>query len=131
AASLSAVCAWLIIALVVPSGSHKSAGAAAHGGGLYDFRPVLRNRSAMAYALAYCVHTLEMSALRGWGVAFLAFVAVSTGNRDAVISPAVLVTVLGLIGTFASLFGNEMAIRLGRRKLVQSAMIASIVLGGT
>lgn len=131
AASLSAVCAWLIIALVVPSGGHKSAGAAADGGGLYDFRPVLRNRSAMAYALAYCVHTLEMSALRGWGVAFLAFVAVSTGNSDAVISPAVLVTMLGLIGTFASLFGNELAIRLGRRKLVQSAMFASIVLGGT
>ena len=33
----------------------------------------------MAYALAYCVHTLEMNALRGWGVAFLAFVAASTG----------------------------------------------------
>ena len=42
---------------------------------LFDFRPVLRNRSAMAYALAYCVHTLEMNALRGWGVAFLAWVA--------------------------------------------------------
>ncbi len=47
------------------------------------------------------------------------------------ISPAVLVTALGLIGTFASLFGNEMAIRLGRRKLVQSAMFASVLLGGT
>ena len=130
AASLSAVCAWLIIALVVPAQGRKPA-KAADGGGLYDFRPVLKNRSAMAYALAYCVHTLEMSALRGWGVAFLAYVAASTGNKDAVISPAVLVTALGLVGTFASLFGNEMAIRLGRRKLVQSAMFASIILGGT
>ena len=42
---------------------------------LFDFRPVLRNRSAFAYSLAYCVHTLEMNALRGWGVAFLAWVA--------------------------------------------------------
>jgi MFS family permease len=29
---------------------------------LLDFRPVLRNRSALAYSLAYCVHTWEMSA---------------------------------------------------------------------
>jgi predicted MFS family arabinose efflux permease len=130
AASFSAVCAWLIIAVVVPAQTRKP-DKASDGGGLYDFRPVLQNRSAMAYALAYCVHTLEMSALRGWGVAFLAYVAVSTGNKEAVISPAVLVTALGLIGTFASLFGNEMAIRLGRRRLVQSAMFASVILGGT
>jgi predicted MFS family arabinose efflux permease len=130
AASLSAVIAWLIIALIVPAQARKPP-KASDGGALYDFRPVLKNRSAMAYALAYCVHTLEMSALRGWGVAFLAYVAVSTGNKEAVISPAVLVTALGLIGTFASLSGNEMAIRLGRRRLVQSAMLASVLLGGT
>ena len=129
-ASLSAVCAWLIIAIVVPAQARKPA-KASDGGGLYDFRPVLKNRSAMAYALAYSIHTLEMSALRGWGVAFLAYVAVSTGNRETVLSPAVVVTLLGLIGTFASLLGNEMAIRLGRRRLVQSAMFVSVILGGT
>lgn len=129
-ASFSAIAAWLIIAVVVPSQVRKPA-RAADGGGLYDFRPVLRNRSAMAYALAYCIHTLEMSAVRGWGVAFLAYVAVSTGNKEAVISPAVLVTALGLIGTCASLLGNEAAIRMGRRRLVQTAMLASVVLGGT
>lgn len=119
-----------VIAVVVPAQTRKPA-KSSDGGGLYDFRPVLKNRSAMAYALAYCVHTLGMSALRGWGVAFLAYVAGSTGNKEAVISPAVMVTALGLIGTFASLFGNEMAIRLGRRRLVQSAMFAPILLGGT
>lgn len=129
-ASLSAVCAWLIIAIVVPAQARKPA-KASDGGGLYDFRPVLKNRSAMAYALAYSIHTLEMSALRGWGVAFLAYVAVSTGNKETVLSPAVVVTLLGLIGTFASLLGNEMAIRLGRRRLVQSAMFVSVILGGT
>ena len=115
AASFSAVVAWLIIALVVPRQVDKPA-RAANGGGLYDFRPVLRNRSAMAYALAYYVHTLEMSAVRGWRVAFLAYVAMSTGNKEAVLSPAVLVTALGLVGTCASLLGNEAAIRMGRRR---------------
>jgi predicted MFS family arabinose efflux permease len=130
AASFSAIVAWLIIALVVPR-QLRAPARATDGGGLYDFRPVLRNRSAMAYALAYCIHTLEMSALRGWGVAFLAYVAASTGNKDATLSPAVVVTTLGLIGTIASLLGNEAAIRMGRRRLVQTAMLASIVLGGT
>ena len=44
-------------------------------GALLDFRPILRNRSALAYSIAYCVHTWEMSALRGWVVAFLTFAA--------------------------------------------------------
>jgi MFS family permease len=45
---------------------------------LLDFRPVLRNRSVLAYSVAYCVHTWEMSALRGWVVTFLTFVAART-----------------------------------------------------
>ena len=49
---------------------------------LLDFRPVLRNRAAMAYALTYCVHTWEMSVLRGWIVAFLAYVALTAPDRQ-------------------------------------------------
>lgn len=129
AASICATLAWLIIAVVVPRQT-KVTSKAKDGGGLYDFRPVFRNSSAMAYAMAYCIHTLEMSALRGWGVAFLAYVATSTGSKDATISPAMLVTALGLIGTVASILGNEAAIRFGRRRLVRTAMIGSILLGG-
>jgi predicted MFS family arabinose efflux permease len=128
-ASCSAVVAWIIVAAVVP----RQAPASKHkdGTGLYDFRPVFRNRSAMAYATGYAIHTLEMSALRGWGVAFLAYVAASKGTSDAVLSPAVLATTLGLLGTVASILGNEAAIRFGRRRLVQIAMFGSILLGGT
>lgn len=128
-ASVSAALAWLIIAVVVPRQA-KVTTKAQDGGGLYDFRPVFRNSSAMAYAMAYCIHTLEMSALRGWGVAFLAFVAASTESKDASISPAMLVTALGLVGTVASILGNEAAIKFGRQRLVQTAMIGSILLGG-
>jgi MFS family permease len=85
----------------------------------------------MAYALAYCIHTLEMNALRGWGVAFLAYVAMSTGAGATQFSPTLVVTVLGLIGTAASVLGNETAIRWGRRKLISLAMVASIVVGGS
>jgi MFS family permease len=80
----------------------------------------------MAYALAYCIHTLEMNALRGWGVAFLAWVAARTGAVETTFSPTVTVTVLALIGTTASVAGNEAAIRFGRRRLVSTAMLLSI-----
>lgn len=130
AAGLSAGAAWLIVALSVP---RRSMPASSRGQGLklFDFRPVLRNRSAMAYSLAYCVHTLEMSALRGWGVAFLGFVAMSTGTGETAFSPTFVLTALGLIGTAASVLGNEAAIRMGRRRLIGLAMLASIVMGGS
>ena len=81
----------------------------------------------MAYAIAYCIHTLEMNALRGWGVAFLGFVAASTGASATLLSPAATLTLLGLVGTVASVLGNEAAIRLGRRRLIGLAMAASII----
>jgi MFS family permease len=130
AAGLSAAAAWLIVALSVPR-RPQPAPPSGDGLKLFDFRPVLRNRSAMAYSLAYCVHTLEMSALRGWGVAFLGFVAISTGTGETLLTPTFVLTALGLIGTVASVLGNEAAIRMGRRKLIGLAMLASTVVGGS
>jgi predicted MFS family arabinose efflux permease len=123
-ACISAAIAWALVAWAVPR-RKRVAAPAASGRALFDFRPVLRNRSVMAYATVYCFHTLEMNALRGWGVAYLAFVAASTTSPVAVLSPAVTLTVLGLAGTVASLLGNEVAIRLGRRRLIGVALIAS------
>ncbi|MDB5810921.1 MAG: hypothetical protein JWN94_3043 [Betaproteobacteria bacterium] len=128
AAGICAAIAWVLIALWVP----KRQGTVAKpkdGGALFDFRPVLRNRSAIAYSIGYCIHTLEMNSLRGWGVAFLGYVAASTGASDSALSPAFVMTALGLIGTVASVAGNEAAIRIGRRNLVAIAMLGSIVVG--
>jgi predicted MFS family arabinose efflux permease len=126
AAACSAAVAWLIIACAVPRQALRPQPAA--GATLFDFRPVLRNRSAMAYAIAYGLHTLEMSALRGWGVAFLATVAAGTGATASFLSPNATLTTLGLIGTLASLAGNEAAIRFGRRTLVAAAIAGSVAL---
>jgi MFS family permease len=82
----------------------------------------------MAYALAYCVHTLEMNALRGWAVAFLVYVAASTGMTGPPIAPTLVATGLALLGTAASVAGNEAAIRLGRRRLIHAAMAGSIAI---
>jgi MFS family permease len=125
AAGASAGAAWLIVALFAPRALPPAPPPGAVPV-LFDFRPVFRNRSAMAYAVGYCVHTLEMNALRGWGVAFLGYVALSSGGGETVLSPTVVLTALGLIGTAASVLGNEAAIRLGRRRLITLAMLGSI-----
>jgi predicted MFS family arabinose efflux permease len=131
AAAMSAALAWILAALIVPA-QGRAATPPKDGQGLYDFRPVFRNGSAMAYAIAYCIHTLEMSPLRGWGVAFLGYVATTTGTVAAsVLSPAIVATGLGLIGTFASVAGNEAAIRYGRKRLIVTAMLASIFIGAS
>jgi MFS family permease len=43
------------------------------------------------------------------------------------LSPTATLTVLGLSGTLTSVLGNEAAIRLGRRRLICLAMLASAV----
>ncbi len=130
AASASAALAWSMVAIAVP-GRHVAPAPAKDGGKLFDFRPVFRNRSAMAYAIAYCVHTLEMNALRGWAVAFLTYVAASTGMSGSPVAPTLIATGLALLGTAASIGGNEAAIRFGRRRLIHAAMAGSIVIAAS
>ena len=126
----TAFIAWLMVAVVVPWRAAPPPRAKASDGkqaALFDFRPVVRNTSAFAYSIVYCVHTLEMSALRGWGVAFLAFVAARTGLAGEALSPARVVTLLALLGTASSVAGNEASIRFGRRRLVAAALVLSIL----
>jgi predicted MFS family arabinose efflux permease len=124
-AALAAATAWLIVFWWAPPQARRPRAASSHA--LFDFRPVLRNRSAMAYALAYCAHTWEMNTLRGWAVAFLAYVAAATGDRSPWLTPTAVVTTMGLVGTWASVAGNETSIRLGRQRLVTLAMTACAV----
>lgn len=119
-----AALAWMTVALAAPAQPPR---AEPPGGRLFDFAPVLRNRSAMAYAVAYCVHTWEMNTLRGWGVAFLVWVAASTGE-DPWLPATAVITLVGLAGTWASVAGNEVSIRLGRQRLVRLAMLGSALL---
>jgi len=127
AAAVAAMVGWLIVFVWAPARERRPATAS---GALFYFRPVLRNRSAMAYAAAYCAHTWEMNALRGWAVAFLAYVAAATGGGSPWIGPTAVATTMGLVGTWASVAGNEAAIRLGRPRLVRLAMTACVVCAG-
>ena len=61
---LSALIALLLAWRVMPKGPPKHSSS---DRSLLDFRPVFRNRRAMAWIAGYTVHTWEMAAVRAWG----------------------------------------------------------------
>ena len=126
--ALGATLAFVLVLVGLPARPVNVA--AGPRGSLLDFRPVLRNRSALAYSIAYCVHTWEMSALRGWVVAFLTFVAAQQPGAWTPLAPATVASVMGLVGVASSVWGNELSIRLGRRRFVLGTMLASAALAG-
>ena len=95
---------------------------------LLDFRPVFRNRRAMAWIAGYTVHTWELAALRAWAVTFLTVTAERTGSSTWMSVPTFLFTAAGLIGIIVSVSGNEAAQRFGRSRIATVAMIGAAVL---
>ncbi|HSS63124.1 MAG TPA: MFS transporter [Gammaproteobacteria bacterium] len=96
------------------------------GSKLLDFKPVFRNRSAMAYAVGYCVHTWEMFVVRFWAVTFLVFTAAQSGERINLLIPTVVAMLMELVGTVMSVLGNEMAVRIGRQRWILMVMTGSM-----
>ena len=119
--AVAAVGACAIAAVVMPAASPRSANTHA----LLDFRPVLRNRAAMAWIAGYTVHTWELAALRAWGVTFLTATAARTGAPGWMPGATVLFTAAGLVGIVVSVTGNETAQKHGRARVVLGAMAAA------
>lgn len=118
----SGVIAFLVMARGLPAHS------APVKRNLLDFRPVLRNRRAMAWIAGYTVHTWELAALRAWSVTFLTVTAAQAGAPAWMPSPTVLVTLIGLVCIAVSVTGNETAQRFGRARLVTLAMASAAFL---
>src|SRR4051794_5543312 len=124
---VAALAALLIGWIVMPKGPPALA-RGADPRVLLDFRPVLRNRPAVAWIAGYTVHTWEMAALRAWGVTFLATVAARSGAPGWLPAPATLLTIAGFAGIAMSIVGNEIAQRIGRLRVVTIAVGASALL---
>ena len=93
-----------------------------------DFRPVLRNRAAMAFIVGYAGHTWELFALRAWLVAFLVGAAQLSGESTAIARASWLATAIVLLSTAASIYGAELAARADRRRVIGRIMLASVAL---
>jgi len=124
---LSALVA-VVIALLVMSGRPPEHTKSISPRALLDFRPVFRNRAAMAWIAGYTFHTWEMAGLRAWGVTFLALAAAQAGAHSWLPAPTVLFTIANFVGIAVSISGNEMSQRLGRVRIVTIAMTTSAVL---
>ena len=122
--AVAAIGALAIAAVVMPSGSPRRPDAAATHA-LLDFRPVFRNRAAMAWIAGYTVHTWELAALRAWGVTFLTATAARVGAPEWMPGATVLFTAAGFVGIVVSITGNETAQRHGRARVVLWAMTAA------
>ncbi len=93
---------------------------------MLDFRPVLANHRAIAYILAYGAHCWELFTLRSWLVAFLALAAArEPAGLAQMLSPTAVATLSGLLAMAASIGGNELALRFGRRRTISRTAIAS------
>ena len=89
------------------------------------WRKVLAIRAAAGYTAGYFVHCLELFGSRAWMVAFLAF---STGLHAGGTFPwqlPAIAAVVNLVSVPASIVGNEIALRMGRRRWITIAMAGS------
>ena len=93
-------------------------------GALLDFRPVLRNRTAMGYILGYGAHCFELYGMRTWIVAFWTYVVARNG-ASSLLEPIVVSVLVTVLAMPASILGNEFSIRFGRHRAVSVIQIVS------
>ena len=90
-----------------------------------DFRPVLRNRPALGFMLAYGAHSWELFALRSWLVAFLAFSVTLRPGAGAWLAPTTVAMLSALVAVAASIGGQELSTRFGLRRVIPIVMLTS------
>jgi MFS family permease len=88
------------------------------------WRRVLANRAAAGYTAGYVVHCLELFGSRAWMVAYLGYCAARHEASFPWPAPAIAATV-NLLAVPASILGNEIALRIGRRPWILLVMLAS------
>ena len=94
-----------------------------------DFRPVVRNRTAVAYIWGYTGHTYELFAYRAWIVAFLLFAAGASGAAVSRETAAGFAALFSLLGMPASLIGAHISLRRDRRQTISVVMMLSVIVG--
>lgn len=125
------VLAAALVMTIVPRGRVRAAGVAKTA--LLDFRPVFRNRRTVPFIIGYTIHNYELFGQRSWMVAFLVFcAALQPADAPMLVSAATLAAMINLLGPVFSVSGNELAIRLGRPRVIflfmtLSGMIACVV----
>jgi MFS family permease len=126
ASAVGTAAALFIVWLYVPAAKISTSKTQAL---IADFKVVFGSRPAMAYVFGYAAHMWELFSLRSWIVAFLAFSIQLQPAGAFTWSPTQIAFLVSLIGLPASIGGNELSRKYGRRKVVTAVMIGSAALG--
>jgi MFS family permease len=86
---------------------------------------VLALPAAAGYTLGYVAHCLELFGSRAWMVAFLAYSSSLHAQGSFPWQLPALAAVVNLLAVPASILGNEIALRVGRRRWIMLAMAGS------
>jgi len=119
--------AAFLVALFI-RGLRPQAPKALHLGALFPlaaWRRVLANRAAAGFTFGYAAHCLELFGSRAWMVAFIVYSASMQSGPAFPWNAAAIAAVINLIAVPASIAGNEVALRLGRRRWIVAVMSAS------
>ncbi len=92
-----------------------------------DFRPVIRNRAALAFILAYGGHSFELFAYRSWLVAYLVYIGLVDHDSAGLAVAGWVGAAIQLVGMASSLWGAEIAARADRRTIIGRIMLFSFV----
>jgi predicted MFS family arabinose efflux permease len=94
----------------------------------FELRPLLRNRPLMGYVVGFAGNIWEVSAVRAWFVAYLAWTLSLPGNHLSVPAPAVISGLASLIGFPVSIVVAEAALRQGPHAIVAACLVSVAVL---
>ena len=95
---------------------------------LFDMRHVPLDRTILACVIAYAAHNFELFGFRAWIAAFLAFSASLSGSGETSANAALVAAAVTIVSLPGSIFGNEIALRLGRRRTIMTVMALSAVM---
>ena len=112
-----------LVTLVAPRAPEAAVEERKH---VLDFRPVLRSRETMGYIVAYAGHGAELFAMRSWIVPFLVFCLGSGGAFE--LNATLFATLTAFVGVVSSIGGAELALRIGRPRLLTWTMLATFAI---
>jgi hypothetical protein len=92
-----------------------------------NFRPVLRDRALMAYVLAFAGNIWEVSAVRAWFVAYLAWTLSLPGHDLFLPAPAVISGLASLAAFPVSIAVAELTLRYGKQVIIATCLISVLV----
>lgn len=98
---------------------------------MFDFKPVLQNRRALAHSIAYVVHNAESSVMRVWIVTLLVFAASQqpSPNFRFDFAPTTIATIMTLLGLPAILLASKLTQYINRRSVIIAIMVLSASTG--